>query len=84
MRQIRLSSQDAIEEGDTETLREEGPPEVLKDNDPLIESIIGDRAGGGGCTASPATRRSAGWGFLGLAGLALSGLVVLGARRRRS
>lgn len=66
----------------TETLREEGPPEVLNDNDPLIESIIGDRAGGGGCAVGPATRRGVGWGFLGLAGVFVAGLALTTRRRR--
>lgn len=65
----------------TETLREEGAPEVLTDNDNLIEGLIGDRAGGGGCAAAPGSRRTAGWGFLGLAALSVLGGLVLGRRR---
>ena len=68
----------------TETLREEGAPEVLTDNEGAIEDIVGARSGGGGCAAAPGTGSSgAGLTLLGLVGLGF-GLGLTFLRRRRS
>lgn len=64
----------------TETLREEGAPEVLTDNEGAIEDVVGSR-GGGGCAAIPGAGGGSGAGLsiLGLVGLGLAAFV----RRRR-